>query len=395
VSQEKTIYFSALDTLFFRESRPFDTIGGSELSSVFPPPPRTVLGALRSAIGDELGADWRAFSKNEDYTVKGKKLRTLIGYGNDLGELTLDGLWLSQDGERLYPAPLFLLHRAGEESFYKRLRIGNAIKTNLGTTHLPIAPQKNQGYHRLESAWLTRAGLESVLSGGLPSQKTLHLQSDLLKRESRLGIARDNSKRTVEKGLLYQTCHVRPNAGLAIDADISGLNEEINIDNSVVRLGGEGRMAGIKLANRPTLAKAPKTTEATRGVILVLLTPARFGAGKNGWLPPNFKHHKENELDVWRGHVHGIALTLRCAVLGKAEREGGWDVAEGKPRDVLSLIPSGSCYYCTVDDGNISAAIASLHGKPLGEDQQYGRGVIGCGLWNQNEFPTENSGEKT
>ena len=57
----KTLRLTAFDTLFFRESRPFDAIGGSELASVFPPPPRTVLGAVRSAIGDALGADWKQF----------------------------------------------------------------------------------------------------------------------------------------------------------------------------------------------------------------------------------------------------------------------------------------------------------------------------------------------
>ncbi|MEN9847352.1 MAG: hypothetical protein RL368_92, partial [Pseudomonadota bacterium] len=30
--------FSAFDTWFFRESRPFDSVGGNDLSGVFPPP---------------------------------------------------------------------------------------------------------------------------------------------------------------------------------------------------------------------------------------------------------------------------------------------------------------------------------------------------------------------
>lgn len=61
-----TLRFTALDTLFFRESRPYETIGGSELGSVFPPPPRTVAGAIRTAIGESLDADWKAFKKAFD-----------------------------------------------------------------------------------------------------------------------------------------------------------------------------------------------------------------------------------------------------------------------------------------------------------------------------------------
>ena len=41
-----------LDTWFFREARPHGSVGNSELGSQFPPPVRTLLGALRTAIGD-------------------------------------------------------------------------------------------------------------------------------------------------------------------------------------------------------------------------------------------------------------------------------------------------------------------------------------------------------
>jgi CRISPR-associated protein Cmr3 len=50
--------FSALDTLFFKESRPIESVGGSQLSSVFPPPARTLIGAIRTAIGEANSVDW-------------------------------------------------------------------------------------------------------------------------------------------------------------------------------------------------------------------------------------------------------------------------------------------------------------------------------------------------
>jgi len=54
---------------------------------------------------------------------------------------------------------------------------------------------------------------------------------------------------------------------------------------------------------------------------------------------------------VWQGRIAEISLTLRAAVIGKALREGGWDLAQQKPRDVVSLVPAGSCYYFTVEGG--------------------------------------------
>ena len=160
----KTLRLSALDTLFFRESRPFDAIGGSELASVFPPPPRTVLGAVRSAIGNALGADWKQFhAAKENYVLPdGRKLCDLIGYGDQLGALELGGIWLSLNGERLYPAPLFLLHNKID---FARLRIGGVMRTNVGTVRLPEAPDRNKEFKSLESAWLTSAGLKKCTEG--------------------------------------------------------------------------------------------------------------------------------------------------------------------------------------------------------------------------------------
>ncbi len=395
MSGSKTLRLTALDTLFFREARPFDAIGGSELASVFPPPPRTVLGAVRTTIGDTLGADWKRFhDEKENYVLpNGQKLCEVIGYGDKLGPLALHDIWLSLNEERLYPAPLFLLHKQEEDKdYFERLHVGTAVQTHIGTVHLPEALGRNKGYKPLEEAWLTRVGMEEVLKGNMPDNGDLYREDDLFAKEPRLGIARDNSKRTVEKSLLYQTCHIRPKKGLAIGADIFGLNGMEEIKSRVVRLGGEGRMASISLVDTPTpLAKPGVEKGKSMGLILIFLTPARF-QNKDGnphRLPTGFISEKENGADVWKGEINGIALTAYAAVLGKAQREGGWNVAERKPRDVQSLIPPGSSYYCRVENGNLDAAIDALHGVQIGEDQQLGRGKIVCGLWNQKEFSTD------
>ena len=246
-----TLQFTALDTLFFRESRPFEAIGGSELVSLFPPPPRTVAGAIRTAIGDSLGADWHAFHKGHDgYTVGGFKLRDLIGYNDDLGRLRIEGVWLSSNGERLYPAPLYLLQKDAE---LDRLLIGDPEQTRLGRVRLPKLPEGGAEFKPLEKIWLTQAGLEKTLAGGVPGLDDIRGKDDLYTEEPRLGIARNNRSRTVKKGLLYQSRHVRPQkrAKLSIEADIIGL-EGLPINKRVVRLGGEGRMAGIEIIESPS-----------------------------------------------------------------------------------------------------------------------------------------------
>lgn len=387
-----TLRFTALDTLFFRESRPFEAIGGSELASLFPPPPRTVAGAIRSAIGDALGADWQAFHNDLDgYTIGDATLRSRIGYGDDLGHLRMKGVGLAENGVRLYPAPLFLLCK-DKDSVLRRLEIGKADSTNLGRVRLPRLPEGCADYKPLENVWLTSADLEKVLQGVVPDTGDLRSAAKLFSEEPRLGIARDNQLRTAQKGLLYQSRHIRPNrkVGLSIEADVTGL-EDVKISRLVVRLGGEGRMVGIESINPPpSFPDAPKPTGQEHGLIIILVTPARFDG--RAWLPIGFTQQEDNGCRVWRGVVSGISLTIHCAVLGKPLREGGWDMAAKCPRPVQSLLPAGSAWFCTVDNGDLAKAIVALHDKQIGEDQQLGRGRIVCGLWN-DEITTHNQGE--
>lgn len=64
--------FEALDTLFFQESRPMESIGNAELSSVFPPPIKTIVGAIRNHLGEKEAVDWNEFQTNPNYPLKYK-----------------------------------------------------------------------------------------------------------------------------------------------------------------------------------------------------------------------------------------------------------------------------------------------------------------------------------
>lgn len=382
-----TLRFSALDTWFFREARPFDAIGGSELASIFPPPPRTLMGAVRTAIGDALGADWPAFGMDPDnYRLPDdRRLRDLIGFGDDYSLLKLQGPWLTDREQRLYPMPLCVLERStGQATTRIRLRIGKGANTPLGRVRLPELPPGNAGAKTLERVWLTAAGLTAMLDGGVPHDDEIRRASDLFVEEARLGIARDNKRRVAGEGLLYQTRHLRPKSDLAVEADVA-LPDHAAVTGRLVRFGGEGRLAHLDVRESRALPQQPKPSANTLGLVLVLLTPARLGDGDNGWLPRGFEPEEQQGVLVWKGQIAQVPLTLHAAVFGKVHREGGWDLAKRKPRDVVSLIPAGSCYYVTAD-GDLAAAAKDLHGESIGAEPHLGRGLIACGLWNMNEF---------
>ena len=378
----KTIRFTALDTLFFRESRPFDAIGGAELASVFPPPPRTVMGAIRSAIGEASGVDWREFQRNDVHP-----LRAVIGFGDALGPLSIGGVWLSKQGDRLYPAPLHLFCKQDPTNLqFARLAVSAPVQTHLGNVALPQIPKQCAGYKPMEGAWLSRAGLEAVLNGNVPRESQVFFKADLFAAEPRLGIARSNARGTVESGMLYQTQHLRPKLDVAIEVDLIA-PEDLKLADVLLHLGGEGRLAGMQCVDESHFPAKPNANAV--GMILTLITAARFNRQPHDllWLPAEFTAKRSNGPQVWKGKLHGINLTVHCAVIGKALREGGWDLASHTPRSVQSLIPAGSSYYCTVD-GPLEVAIAALHGKAIGEESNLGRGRVVCGLWNANESIT-------
>ena len=362
--------FEALDTWFFRESRPHGSVGAAELASLFPPPARTVAGAVRTLLGEVQGVDWRRFPG--DYP----DLQALIGLGDDLGALDLCGPFLMHDGERLYPAPLHLLEkRDGDAATYTRLRPGAPIVCDLGRVCLPEMVEAISGAKPLEKVWLKAADLQRVLVGGVP-EKPLRA-AELYAAEPRLGIARNNARGTVEESMLYQTRHIRLREGVAVGVGVRG--PATLPTGGVLRFGGEGRPAAVRIGDACPQPQPVLPAKKGAGVLLMLLTHADLGGD---WLPSGFAPREQDGATVWYGEIHGIGLCIHAACLGKPVREGGWDLARNVPRAVAPLVPAGSVWFCTLDD---PAKAASLHGARIGKDTSLGRGELAVGTWQPKE----------
>lgn len=366
--------FSALDTLFFKESRPMESVGGSQLGSVFPPPARTLIGAVRTSIGEALGVDWAKYAKGEDP----QNASAIIGRPDSLGPLRFGGPYLLSGGERLFPAPLVYLQG---DSGQTRLRPDTqATRCDLGAVRLPVKTDPAlQGVKPLEGALVTAAGLQDFLSGSALPKAAVRRTASLYAQEERLGIARDNSRRVTGDGLLYQTRHIRPlpQADLAIGLTVDGLDSPQVPATGMARLGAEGRLVGWQRQPAPPLPAVACPPQA-EGLLLMLLTPALFAGG---WLPDGFVPASHQGADVWEGELAGIRLRLLCSVTGKPVREGGWDMVKKAPRALASLVPAGSCYFCEVVEGTLQAAQAALHGLQIGQETEFGRGEIAVGYW--------------
>jgi len=389
---ELTLRLEAFDTWFFRESRPHDAAGATELGSLFPPPIRTLAGAIRTYMGDAMGIDWQTLTcsgSNFDFEQQ-------LGNAEHLGQLQLQGAWIIYDGQRLYPVPAYLMKK---DDSLERLEIGNAVRCDLGTVRLPQMPKDCVGYKNLEQHWLTGAGIRLCLEGKLPDVLTSkseefknklapgqHIVSldELLGYEPRLGIARDNQSRAVEKGKLYQTQHIRLKEAVQIEINAKHLSPELisTMDNSeTIRLGGEGRMASVHASHESEAF--PFSLIKKSQFCVHFITPADFG---RHMFPESFEHIEVEGENVWRGELNGIQFDIVAAVIGKAHREGGWDMKNHQPRAVKSYTPAGSIWFCRLTDAEDSKQLNDvLHNQCIGLETALGRGHILLGQWPETQ----------
>ena len=160
----RTLIFEANDTLFFKEARPMETVGAKPVEGRFPPPARTMAGALRTIVGEALGVDWAAYrtypSQHDEHVAA---VAAVIGDANasDLGQLSMRGPFPLQNGKRLYPAPLSLLKKS--DGGYVVLRPGTMPRRcDLGNVYLPELAEAAPGAKPLENAWLNHGDLQAV-----------------------------------------------------------------------------------------------------------------------------------------------------------------------------------------------------------------------------------------
>jgi len=346
----KAWQFEPLDSSFFRGARSFQQNEQGFLESQFPPTAQTLAGVIRSAIAESKGVDWQKFHEGKQQAIA-----DLIGKNAEhTGKLSFAGPYLFKDNERLYPMPLHVLHSSKEDNqknaWSKLAPSKEFYRTDMGEKCLPKVVNNVEGAKPLEDAWLDVENLKRVLNGAHPQK--FYKQDDLFAYENRTGIARDNKKRKTEEGALFFTRHIRLQEGVRLAMNVVGADDVTPA--SMLRLGGEGRMAHVTVADVVD-ARPSVNNNKTESFMLVLLTHGDFKGQSEPNLPDDLK--------------------IVSACVGKAVREGGWDYAKRKPKPLKSLVPAGSVYFIEGD--------ASMLGNAIGERTAFGYGECVIGKWEK------------
>lgn len=406
------IQFEQIDSWFFRESRPHGSVGANALNSVFPPPTRTLMGAVRSHLGQHYFANHP--NHTWDDLDRLPQLQAVIGNAEQLGSLQPRGVFLQQitDNQVSYylPAPSNLCSKAEQgKDYYLAFELSKKLyQTDIGTIYLPTLPEQvtglvdSRGFKPLENAWISTQVWQAILNANMTDVAKLSAQicqvDEFMSSEYRLGIAlqsdfSQDNVRNVKEGQLYQTTHLRlkPNVSIFMpvqydDSDLQQFNSNWQDDPAILRLGGEARMASMQVHEYTDsyLPKAPSnlTQQVDNGKKRFMLYFISKLSMKQGWLPKGFTQNSVHNGFI--GTINGIDMTIVSACMGKAYREGGWNQLEHKPRAIENYLPVGTALFVDVDNSvSDNAIIQALHGKSY-LDNAWGEGLMLVGKPIQN-----------
>ena len=364
--------FDPLDTLFFREGQPFGEGEGHALESRFPPSPQTMQGVIRSAILLSHCKNIENFRKNGCASCNECSIQGAIGSprDGDLGNLKLEGPYLSKAGVRYCPAPSDLVLIETSKEIHSLKPAEQPVPSDIGILRYPSAADRGTPLE----GWIAQTDLERYLKGDLRGLSVLKAE-EFFNKEPRVGIGRDNLTRTVKEGMLYSISPIRFHEDARIEMLVCG-----NVPDPVgfaSKVGGEGRpcRVNIKATSKESAKVGRDTGDAC--LKLVFLQPAILDSA---WLLDGFTPAVKDGYNVWKGTISGVGLTLYSACIRRAEPIGGWNKASKSPRAIRSCVPAGSVYYLEADSVEGAHKLLYTEGG-MGGYTSMGFGYYRVGRW--------------
>lgn len=327
-----------LDVLFFRDGRPFGpaSVGASGL-----PMPQTVAGALRALLLDRVGCDFPVLHRQIRAGTPVFDAMRAASHQPWVADVVVRGPWLARvDGDTpapMVPTPAVLRRakRAPDAGIERLAPLPESLAGRLPGARLP--PPLRRPLWQFSSqptepvgGFVTLAGLQRFLDGGVPDPGDLVAFDALAGFDRRTGVGIDREGGAAEEGLIYAASFLALRRGVQlyveVDADAAA---RALLDGAVLRLGGEGRRASVRVV-RPVAW--PERSAPGKGAVVVLTTPGLFAA-------------------AW--HPQRLGDTLLAAAVPASLPVSGWNMAAGAPKPTRFAAVAGSTYF--VSDSNLTA----------------------------------------
>lgn len=367
------IEIKALDTLFFRDGKPFTMGENHWTDSLFPPNMSTIYGAIRTAYFMQNMEVFEKLRMNNELNTEKDPTRKLeikrLIYRINKGDNS--GFYYSM------PLDLVALKNKSEEE-KKQEDKNNKYKVHQlkvkENNYISSNPLKYLLYfdHQVENisdGILNKYQMENYIKGKTEGIEACKI-SDYLESEPKIGIGIDKELGTSKESRLYRI-DLKRLKDISLIVEFEGI--EI-YETGLLRLGGEGKYVTYEECSKFEDISNPFNVELQsidNKFRLSLLTPAIF---ENGWLPKGF-----NKEDKFIYENEKFKVRLVAAVVGKHTLIGGYDMAKNRPKPMLKAVPAGATYYFEILDGDVKDIIDQFQMKSISDfskKEGYGLGFI-------------------
>ncbi len=313
-----------LDTLFFRDARPF---GPADQADSGLPTPQTLTGAIRTLLLELHGVDPTEFGKR--VKMVGSFVAAVRAFSTPiqaLAAMRVSGPWFGFGGDVLAPVPANLRFEKGSGTgMLVRLDPMSTLPLGWQPKACGMLPLWYYGRTSLESrkGYLKPAGLQAFLNGAVPDSSEFVDANQLYSVERRVGIAVDSKRNTVVEGMIYSAGMLSLKPKVTFEAIVSGNSELLSPLRGaapLMKFGGEGRRVVVRTSEDSSVWM-PAPDERSDGRLLLLTTPAWF----EDWKPKT--------------------LNPVAAAIAGYEGISGWDLAKGGPKPNRFMVTAGSVYF--------------------------------------------------
>ena len=361
-----------VDTLFFRDGRPF---GPAMRAQSGLPNPQTLAGALRTELLRRAGVDLGRLAGRirNGVSFDAALSRTGGDLGKAIAALRFRGPYLGRADEAggpdrlVYPIPATLRISAATGAVFRLDPLEAAAPlpgwTPAAAGMVPLWTRCKEVLNPPDEHWITAKGMTDFLAGGVPDRAELVSDESLYGFEDRTGIAVAAETGTAKEGMIYATQRLVLRRGVRFWAGVEGPDTGLDLlppagESRLLPLGGEGRQAVVSGCRRREVPIAAECAvpghddRAGHGSSVVLVSPAFL----RGWRPA--------DLDL-----------LAAAIPGHVP-VSGWDLARGGPKPTRFAVAAGSVYFLR---GKVDLPQGYAVGRDA--DTRLGWGDCRSGVW--------------
>lgn len=342
------IKIDALDTLFFKDGKPFSWGEDNWADGIFPPTPSTIYGALRAAY----------FAENPDkFAVRNTDVDPSLN-------LRINGFYIKLGEDICFISPKDTVALGKDELQKLHLIDNKTVSTNKLSQLFYFDGDEKVEYN--SDAYLSRTDFKRYLTAKKDSFNYLDI-NNFKQVEPKIGIARNDRTHTSDEAKLYRVGMQRMFKSdknyLSFVVDFEGIELP---DTGLLKIGAEGKAVSYNIYDEIELSISD--LDISKHFKLYLATPAIF---ENGWLPSWI------DPDTFTGEFKGIKLKLVSAAVGKPQKIGGFDMKTKKPKAMRNAVHAGSVYCFELLEGDGRQVLDLFNNKTISE---FGTGKEGYGL---------------